>query len=83
MSDSQSESRPRVSYVHAGEKPFVDVKAQMQGDRRISVWLKMMNLTPERAFFHTRYDPGLVLQRHSHHSHHYVFVIRGDVRFDG
>ncbi len=83
MSDSQSESRPRVSYVHAGEKPFVDVKAQMQGDRRISVWLKMMNLTPERAFFHTRYDPGLVLQRHRHHSHHYVFVIRGDVRFDG
>ncbi len=77
------QDRPSVSYVHDDELPFVDVKSQKQGGRKISVWLKMLDLSPERAFFHTRYDPGLVLQRHGHHSNHYVYVIRGDVWFDG
>ncbi len=77
------QDRPSVSYVHDDELPFVDVKSQMQGDQKISVWLKMLDLSPERAFYHTRYDPGLVLQRHGHHSNHYVYVIRGDVWFDG
>ena len=72
-----------VSFVHDDERPYRDVKSQMQGDRKISVWLKMLDLEPERAFFHTRYDPGLVLQRHGHHSHHYVFIIGGTVWFDG
>jgi hypothetical protein len=79
MTDSNP---PTVSYVHDEDLPYVDVKSQMQGDRRISVWLKMLDLDPDRAFFHTRYDPGLVLQRHGHHSHHYVFIIAGTVWFD-
>ena len=82
MSDDQPDRAPQVSFVHAEEKPFVDVKAQMQGERRVSVWLKMLDLQPERALFHTRYDPGLVLERHGHHSHHYIFVIQGDIWFD-
>lgn len=81
MSDEPSEKAPKVSFVHAEEKDFVDVKAQMQGERRVAVWLKMLDLQPERALFHTRYDPGLVLERHGHQSHHYIFVIRGDIWF--
>lgn len=79
MSDPK---RPTVSFVHDEDLPYVDVKSQQQGERRVSVWLKMLDLQPERAFFHTRYDPGLVLQRHGHHSHHYVYVIAGTVWFD-
>lgn len=75
--------RPTVSFVHDRDRPYVDVKAQRQGDRRVSVWLKMLDLRPERAFFHTRYDPGLVLERHGHLSHHYVYVVAGTVWFDG
>ena len=75
--------RPTVSYVHDEQREYVDVKSQQQGDRRVSVWLKMLDLEPERAFFHTRYDPGLVLERHGHMSHHYVYVIAGTVWFDG
>jgi len=78
MSDPE---RPRVSFVHDEDLPYTDVKSQMRGDQRAAVWLKMMDLQPERAFFHTRYDPGLVLQRHGHHSHHYVYVIAGTVWF--
>ncbi len=77
------QDRPSVSYVHDSELPFIDVKSQLHGDQKISVWLKMLDLTPERALFHTRYDPGLVLQRHGHHSDHYVYVISGEVWFDG
>lgn len=80
MSDPE---RPAVSFVHDGDRPFVDVKSQQQGGRRVSVWLKMLDLHPERAFFHTRYDPGLVLERHGHLSDHYVFIIAGMVWFDG
>jgi len=75
--------RPTVSYVHDEDLPYVDVKSQMRNGRRVSVWLKMLDLQPERAFFHTRYDPGLVLQRHGHHSDHYVYVVNGTVFFDG
>lgn len=75
--------RPTVSYVHDEDAAYVDVKSQTQGDRRVSVWLKMLDLAPDRAFFHTRYDPGLVLERHGHKSDHYVFVISGTVTFDG
>jgi hypothetical protein len=75
------ESRPKVSFVHDDDLPYVDVKSQIQNDRKASVWLKMMVLHPERAFFHTRYDPGLVLQRHGHMSHHNFYIIRGTVYF--
>ena len=77
------QDHPIVSFVHDNDRPYIDVKSQMQGNRKVSVWLKMLDLDPERAFFHTRYDPGLVLQRHGHHSHHYVFIINGTVWFDG
>lgn len=75
--------RPTVSFVHDEDLPYVDVKSQRQGERKACVWLKMLDLHPERAFFHTRYDPGLVLQRHGHRSHHYLFVIAGTVWFGG
>jgi hypothetical protein len=74
-------SQPEARFVHDDDLPFVNVKSQMQGDRKASVWLKMMNLHPERAFFHTRYDPGLVLQRHGHRSHHFFYIIEGTVYF--
>jgi hypothetical protein len=73
--------RPTVSFVHDEDLPYAEVKSQLRGEERASVWLKMLDLQPDRAFFHTRYDPGLVLQRHGHRSDHYVFVIAGSVWF--
>ena len=31
--------RPTVSFVHDEDLPYVDVKSQLQGARRASVWL--------------------------------------------
>jgi len=42
------QDRPSVSYVHDNELSFVDVKSQMQGDQKISVWLKKTGSRPAR-----------------------------------
>ena len=77
------EQQPQVSYIHAEDMDFAEVKSQQHADgRRVSVWLRMLELTQERAVYHTRYDPGLVLERHGHNSDHFVFVIDGEVTFD-
>jgi ChrR Cupin-like domain len=76
------DSGPVVSFVHSGDVEAVEVKSELREGTRRSVWLKFLELTPEASVFHTRYDPGLVLQRHGHRSNHYIFVIDGEVRFD-
>lgn len=77
------EQQPQVSYIHAEDMDFAEVKSQQHADgRRVSVWLKLMELTQERAVYHTRYDPGLVLERHGHNSDHFIFIIDGEVTFD-
>jgi hypothetical protein len=73
---------PVVSFVHAEDVEAIEVKSELRDGTRRSVWLKFLELTPEAAVFHTRYDPGLVLERHGHRSDHYVFVIDGEVTFD-
>jgi hypothetical protein len=82
MTDPQTDERPSVSFVHDDDVEAVEVKSQLRAGQRRSVWLKFLELTPEAAVFHTRYDPGLVLERHAHKSDHYVFVIAGEVTFD-
>ena len=51
----------------------------MHGDRRASVHIKFLEWTPERFVAYTRYDPGLVLERHGHSSDHLVFVLEGEL----
>jgi hypothetical protein len=79
MTDSE---QPQVSFVHGDDVEAIAVKSQVRDGQERSVWLKFLELTPEAAVFHTRYDPGLVLERHGHKSDHYVFVISGEVTFD-
>ncbi len=81
--ESSDDGSPRASYVHARDMDFAEVKSQQHDDgRRVSVWLRMLEMTQERSVYHTRYDPGLVLERHGHNSDHFVFVIAGEVTFD-
>jgi quercetin dioxygenase-like cupin family protein len=85
MAQPETEARaatPSVSFVHAGDVEAIAVKSQIREGTRRSVWLEFLELTPQASIFHTRYDPGLVLERHGHKSDHYVFVISGEVTFD-
>jgi quercetin dioxygenase-like cupin family protein len=75
------DAKPAVSYQHLEDTPFLAMKSQQHGDRRVSVWLRLLVDRPDRSINHTRYDPGLVLERHGHASDHYILIIAGEVRF--
>jgi hypothetical protein len=70
---------PRLAVRHVDDVPWQEVKAQRHGDRRVSVWEKYLEWTPERLALYARYDPGMVVERHGHMSDHIVFVLEGDV----
>jgi len=76
MSDQR---QPRLAFRHVDEVPWQEVKAQRHGDRRVSVWEKHLEWTPERLVLYARYDPGMVVQRHGHMSDHVVFVLDGEI----
>jgi hypothetical protein len=70
---------PQLRFVQADDVPFTEVVAQLHGDRRASVHIKFLEWTPDRFVAYTRYDPGLVLERHGHSSDHLLFVLDGEL----
>lgn len=72
-------SEPALRIIRLGDVPWQEVKAQQHGDRRVSVWEKYLEWTPERLTLYGRYDPGMLLERHGHRSDHIVHVIDGSI----
>jgi hypothetical protein len=79
-----AESRkPRLAFRSLDEEPWREVKAQMHGDKRVSIWEKYLEWTEERLVLYAKYDPNIVVERHSHMSDHVVFVIEGEIDVGG
>ena len=74
---------PQLRIVRLDDVPWQEVKAQQHGDRRVSVWEKYLEWTPERMTLYGRYDPGMILERHGHRSDHLVHVIEGSIDVGG
>ncbi len=74
MSDEQG---PLISSID--EHPWHEVKAQSHDGRRVSVWEKFLEWSPDRLVIYARYDPGMVVERHGHASDHFVFVVGGEI----
>jgi hypothetical protein len=74
---------PELHIVRLGDVPWQEVKAQQHGDRRVSVWEKYLEWTPERMVLYGRYDPGMLLERHGHRGDHLVHVIEGSITVGG
>lgn len=74
---------PELRIVHLDDVPWQEVKAQQHGDRRVSVWEKYLEWTPERMTLYGRYDPGMLLERHGHRSDHLVHVLDGSITVGG
>jgi hypothetical protein len=77
------EPEPQLRIVRLGDVPWQEVKAQQHGDRRVSVWEKYLEWTPERMVLYGRYDPRMLLERHGHRSDHLVHVIEGSITVGG
>src|SRR5207248_11692208 len=74
-----AEHEPRLAFVHIDDGEFTQVVRQLHGDREAGVHIKFLEWTPDRFVAYTRYDPGLVLERHGHSSDHLVFVLDGEL----
>jgi len=70
---------PELVFRHLDDVPWREVKAQMHGDRRVTVHLKFMESSPNRTVIYTRYDPDLVLEEHGHSSDHVIFILKGSL----
>lgn len=62
---------------------WMEVRPQLHGDRRVAGHLKIIERSPERVVVYTRYDPGLVIEKHSHLANEVIFVIEGELIIDG
>ena len=68
---------PRITNVD--DVPWQEVKAQQHGDRRVSVWEKYLEWSPDLMVLYARYDPGMLVERHGHRSDHVMYVLDGEI----
>jgi hypothetical protein len=76
----QSKSGEGIRFVEIGDVAPKEFVAQMHGDQRVGVHLRVLEWSPERFVAYTRYDPGMMLPRHSHKSDSIVYILEGEVR---
>ena len=64
------------------EVPWQEVKRMARSDgSTASVWEKWLAFSPDPTYlsFYARWDPGMVIRRHGHHSPNVIFVISGEM----
>ncbi|HZR84800.1 MAG TPA: hypothetical protein VFD92_27140 [Candidatus Binatia bacterium] len=74
-----AEAAPRLAFVHVDDVPWTEVIAQMHGDRRVTVRNKFLEWTDKRMVALTRYDAGVVIERHGHASDQLVYLLEGEL----
>src|SRR5436190_8748060 len=78
-----NESEPKLIVHHVENLMWHEVRSQQIGDRRTSVWNRFVDITDDRTVAYTRYDAGVMLPRHSHHSDEVIYIIEGEVTVGG
>ena len=74
---------PVFRHLDDADVPWQEVKRQRNADGSTSsVWEKWFafNADPPYLSLYARYDPGMIVRRHGHHSPHVVYVIEGSIR---
>jgi len=78
-----TEPEPQLIVQQVEDLPWHEVRSQQIGDRRTSVWNRFVDITDDRTVAYTRYDAGVMLPRHSHHSDEVIYIIEGEVTVGG
>lgn len=79
---SESVSAPQPIFRVLDDEEWVEVKRQRNADGTTSsVWEQWLAFSPDPQYLslYARYDPGMIVRRHGHHSPHVVFVIDGEI----
>ena len=78
-----NEPEPQLIVRHVDDLQWHEVRSQQIGDRRTSVWNRFVDITEDRTVAYTRYDAGVMLPSHSHHSDEVIYIIEGEVTVGG
>ncbi len=70
-------SSPR--FAHLDGTPWQEVRRIGIGGSELSVREKWLDFSPRFLSLYARWDPGMIVQRHGHHSDHVVFVLAGEM----
>ena len=79
---STSANGPRAKgprFRHMDEEKFQEVRALEQDGRRMSVWEKWLEFTPNFLCLYAKWDPGMMIHKHGHNSEHIVYVLSGSM----
>lgn len=72
---------PSLNVARLEDIPWREVKPQRHGDRRVAVHNRLLFNVPGRRVLYTRYDPGLVIERHTHAGDEVIFILEGEAQF--
>jgi ChrR-like protein with cupin domain len=70
----------RITEPGGGES--LEVRPQLCAGRRSAGHLRIIERSPGRVVVHTRYDPGLLIERHSHLADEVILVLEGELYVD-
>ena len=76
---------PTFRHLDDPDVPWQQCRRQRNPDgSESSVWEKWLAFSADPPYLslYARYDPGMIVRRHGHHSPHVVFVIEGELWVD-
>lgn len=81
MSEGTAEKKkqPALRFRHIDDEKLQEVRAQQHGDRRVSIFEKWLEFTPNLLCLFAKWDPGMLVQKHGHNSDHILFVLEGEM----
>ena len=79
MPEHEQEKEPACRLRHVDDEKWQEVRAQQHGDRRVSIYEKWLEFTPNFLCLYAKWDPGMLVHKHGHNSDHILFVLEGEM----
>ncbi len=81
MSEKQADQKPEpaLRFRHVDDEKLQEVRAQQHGDRRVSIFEKWLEFTPNLLCLYAKWDPGMMVHKHGHNSDHILYVLEGEM----
>jgi len=76
---SSEKKEPALRFRHLGDEKWQEVRAQQHGDRRVSIFEKWLEFTPNFLCLYAKWDPGMLVHKHGHNSDDILFVLEGEM----
>ncbi len=75
----QDEQTKGVRFRHSDDEKWQEVRALELPGGRVSVKEKWFEFSDKFLSLYAKWDPGMMIHKHGHHSEHVVFVLEGSM----